>query len=43
LAALRLEDLLQIAEEWLRKLRKIRRTMIFERNIHRLSDTERHV
>src|SRR6516164_5621892 len=43
LAALGLEDLLQIAKERQRELRKVRRAMIFERNVHGLANTERHI
>src|SRR5215469_13595894 len=43
LAGIGLEDLLQIGKEWLREQRKIRRAMIFKRNLHCLADTERHV
>jgi hypothetical protein len=43
LAALRLKDLPQIIKERQCELRKVRRAMIFECNIHRLADAERHV
>jgi len=37
------EHLLQIFEQRQRELRKIRRAMVFQRDIHRLADAERHV
>src|SRR5262249_39267016 len=43
LAALGLEDLLQIAKERQRELRKVRRAIILERNVHGLPNTERHI
>jgi hypothetical protein len=43
LAALGLEDLFQIAKERQRELRKVRRAMIFQRNVHGLPNPERHI